>query len=62
MKLSNDVEKYEIEVTKMGQSYSFFLTVNLQLIQLLQWALIAKMLATLTHLDVVRECMQKQEA
>jgi len=36
MKLSNDVEKYEIEVTKMGQNYSFFLTVNLQLIQLLQ--------------------------
>ena len=29
MKLSNDVEKYEIEVTKMGQNYSFFLTVNL---------------------------------
>ena len=27
MKLSNDVEKYEIEVTKMGQNYSFFLTV-----------------------------------
>jgi len=26
-KLSNDVEKYEIEVTKMGQNYSFFLTV-----------------------------------
>ena len=26
MKLSNDVEKYEIEVTKMGQKYSFFLT------------------------------------
>jgi len=25
--LSNDVEKYEIEVTKMGQNYSFFLTV-----------------------------------
>ena len=24
MKLSNDVEKYEIEVTKMGQNYSFF--------------------------------------
>ena len=24
MKLSNDVEKYEIEVTKMGQKYSFF--------------------------------------
>jgi len=29
MKLSNDVEKYEIEVTKMGQNYSFFLTVYL---------------------------------
>jgi len=28
MKLSNDVEKYEIEVTKMGQNYSFFLTVK----------------------------------
>jgi len=27
MKLSNDVEKYEIEVTKMGQNYSCFLTV-----------------------------------
>jgi len=27
MKLSNDVEKYEIEVTKMGQNYSFLLTV-----------------------------------
>jgi len=27
MKLSNDVEKYEIKVTKMGQNYSFFLTV-----------------------------------
>ena len=37
MKLSNDVEKYEIEVTKMekyeiegtkmGQNYSFYLTV-----------------------------------
>jgi len=27
MKLSNGVEKYEIEVTKMGQKYSFFLTV-----------------------------------
>jgi len=27
MKLSNDVEKYEIEVTKMAQNYSFFLTV-----------------------------------
>ena len=25
MKLSNDVEKYEIEVTKMGENYSFFL-------------------------------------
>ena len=25
--LSNVVEKYEIEVTKMGQNYSFFLTV-----------------------------------
>ena len=24
MKLSNDVEKYEIEVAKMGQKYSFF--------------------------------------
>jgi len=24
MKLSNDVEKYEIEATKMGQNYSFF--------------------------------------
>ena len=23
MKLSNDVEEYEIEVTKMGQNYSF---------------------------------------
>ena len=28
MKLSNDVEKYEIEVIKMGQNYSLFLTVN----------------------------------
>jgi len=28
MKLSNGVEKYEIEVTKMPQNYSFFLTVN----------------------------------
>jgi len=27
MKLSNDVEKYEIEVTKMGLNYSLFLTV-----------------------------------
>ena len=27
MKLSNDVEKYEIAVTKMGQNHSFFLTV-----------------------------------
>jgi len=27
MKLSNDVERYEIEVTKMGQTCSFFLTV-----------------------------------
>ena len=27
VKLSNDVEKYEIKVTKMGQNYSFFLTV-----------------------------------
>jgi len=27
MKLSNDVEKYEIGVTKMGQNYSYFLTV-----------------------------------
>ena len=27
MKLSNGVEKYEIVVTKMGQKYSFFLTV-----------------------------------
>jgi len=27
MKLSNDVEKYEIEVTKMGQNYSLFFTV-----------------------------------
>jgi len=27
MKLSNDAEKYEIEVTKMGQNYSLFLTV-----------------------------------
>jgi len=26
MKLSNDVEKDEIEVTKMGQNYSLFLT------------------------------------
>jgi len=25
MKLSNDVEKYEIEVTKMGQNYSLYL-------------------------------------
>jgi len=24
MKLSNDVEKYEIEVTEMGKNYSFF--------------------------------------
>jgi len=28
MKLSNDVEKYQIEVTKMGQNYSLFLTVQ----------------------------------
>jgi len=28
MKFSDDVEKYEIEVTKMGQKYSFFLTVR----------------------------------
>jgi len=28
MKLSNDVEKYEIEVTKMGQNYSLFFTVQ----------------------------------
>jgi len=27
-KLSNGVEKYEIEVTKMGQNYSCFLTVK----------------------------------
>jgi len=27
MKLSNGVEMYEIEVAKMGQNYSFFLTV-----------------------------------
>ena len=26
MELSTDVEKYEIEVTKMGQNYSSFLT------------------------------------
>ena len=30
MKLSNDVEKYEIEVTKMGQNYSFFLQCNIR--------------------------------
>jgi len=30
MKLSNDVEKYEIEVTKMGQNYSFFLQCTTQ--------------------------------
>ena len=29
MKLSNEVEKYEIEVTKMGQNYSFLLKVKL---------------------------------
>jgi len=29
MKLSNGVEMYETEVTKMGQKYSFFLTVQL---------------------------------
>jgi len=29
MKLSNDMEKYEIEVTKMDQNYSFFLTVSI---------------------------------
>ena len=28
MELSNDVEKYEIEVNKMGQNYPFFLTVH----------------------------------
>ena len=28
MKLSNDVEKYETEVNKMGQNYYFFLTVR----------------------------------
>jgi len=28
MKLSNGVEMYETEVTKMGQKYSFFLTVH----------------------------------
>ena len=28
MELSNDVEKYEIEVNKMGQNYTFFLTVH----------------------------------
>ena len=28
MKVSNGVEMYEIEVTKMGQNYSFFLTVK----------------------------------
>jgi len=33
MKLSNGVEKYEIEVTKMGQNYSYFLTV----VQFGQW-------------------------
>jgi len=27
MKVSNGVEMYEIEVTTMGQNYSFFLTV-----------------------------------
>jgi len=27
MELSNDVEKYETEITKMDQNYSFFLTV-----------------------------------
>jgi len=27
MKLSNDVEKYEFEMTKLGQNYSFFLRV-----------------------------------
>jgi len=32
MKLSNDVEKYEIDVTKTGQNYSFFLTVVLGLV------------------------------
>ena len=36
MKLSNGVEKYEIEVTKMGQKYSFFLTVNWQTRQFCQ--------------------------
>jgi len=35
MKLSNDVVKYEIEVTKMGQNYSFFLTV----LHFWQWAI-----------------------
>jgi len=33
MELSNDVEKYEIEVNKMGQNYSFFLTVYLMVSQ-----------------------------
>jgi len=28
MKLPNDVEKYEIEATKMGQNYSFFLCMS----------------------------------
>jgi len=29
MKLSNGVDKYEIEVTKMGQNYSHFLQCSL---------------------------------
>ena len=33
MKLSNDVEKYEIEVTKMVKSTLFFLTAHLLTLQ-----------------------------
>jgi len=33
MKLFTDVEKYEIEVTKMGRNYSFFLTVIISKVQ-----------------------------
>ena len=40
MKLSNDVEKYEIEVTKMGQNYSFFSysKINDDYITRMQWS------------------------
>ena len=37
MKFSNDVEKYEIEVTKMGQNYSFFLQCDVSIVTHSVW-------------------------